>query len=92
MPKQRTLPKNTEAESLLLNLMYYHGEGCKKTAESLRPEDFYDASHGILFGVLREAASKGEKLNYVILKDVLESEGRSFRHLLQQGGQGYASR
>ena len=75
MPKQRTLPKNTEAESLLLNLMYYHGEGCKKTAESLRPEDFYDASHGILFGVLREAASKREKLNYVILKDVLESEG-----------------
>ena len=73
---KREMPKNTEAEARLLNLLYYNGEASLPAASSLRREDFFVAAHADLFEVLREAVSKGEKLDYVLLRDALQKAGK----------------
>ena len=47
-------PQNLEAESSILGCLMIDKDAIFKTADILRPEDFYKDSHGLIYAAMRD--------------------------------------
>ena len=76
-----------EVEKLLLGtLLNYSGENFPDVLdEGLRPEDFYRATHGVIFDAMAGLYNENEPIDVVILAEKLKNSG----FLTKIGGAGY---
>jgi len=72
----RDLPKNLEAEQIVLGSALLEPEGTVPILlERLRPEHFYRRSHRVIFRVIRELFDRGEPADIVAVANRLEERG-----------------
>jgi len=71
----RDLPKNLEAEQVVLGSVLLEPEGTMPILlETLRPEHFYRRSHRIVFRAIRELFDRGEPADIVAVANRLEEK------------------
>lgn len=68
-------PQNLEAELSVLGAMLLDGESVITAAELLKPEDFYQDSHRLLFAAMLELAETGKPVDMVTVAENLRSQG-----------------
>jgi len=81
----RSLPKNEEAERALLGALLLDADRVAEVAERLRPEDFHERRHQLLFSALLKLSERDDPIDFVTVGQVLRAEG-SFE---QVGGAEY---
>ncbi len=72
----RTLPQSEEAERALLGALLLDGERIPDAAELLRPGDFHDRRHQILFEVLVALADRSAPVDFITVGEALRAAGR----------------
>jgi len=76
----RELPKNVEAEQLLLGCcLLYQGEGVPFAVEALKAADFYLQKHRVIFRALVQMFAEGEPIDVILLANYLEAQGEMER-------------
>lgn len=78
-------PQNLEAESSLLGCLMIDKDAIFKIADTLRPEDFYKDSHGLIYATMRELYTQHEPIDILTLSSRLEEK----KQLEAIGGRGY---
>ncbi len=81
----RTPPRNEEAERALLGALLLDEERMAEVADLVRPEDFYDRRHGLIYEGLMRLAERNIPLNFVTLGETLRAAG----NFPEVGGAGY---
>ncbi|HEX32448.1 MAG TPA: replicative DNA helicase, partial [Candidatus Acetothermia bacterium] len=72
----RSLPKNTEAEQVVLGAaILEQEETIPVLIDKLRPEDFYRRAHRIIFRTIRDLFDRGDPSDIVSLANRLEEKG-----------------
>lgn len=66
---------DTEAEQSLLAACLLDANAARKIVSSIEPEDFYRASHAVIFKAMRSIVSKDKPLDYVVLAHTLDARG-----------------
>lgn len=80
---EATLPHNEDAERAVLGACLRSNEAIGVATEMLKPEDFYNSSYGLLFGIIAGMYSSGSRIDMVTVYEEAKS-----RNLLEQfGGQ-----
>ncbi len=69
------MPNNLEAEQSLLGCMLMDNEILTEVAGGLQREDFYQESHQIIMGAIKELFSEHKPTDIVTLSDKLENAG-----------------
>jgi len=64
-------PQNIEAEKSLLGSLLLDKDAIIKVADVVRPEDFYEDRHGIIFGAMLALYEKMRPIDVVTVTDVL---------------------
>src|SRR3990167_9776431 len=94
MPQQKTSqifnanqlpPQNIEAEKSTLGAILLDKEAINRIADFLRPEDFYNRAHQLVFAGMFSLFEKREPIDLLSLSNKLEEMG----HLETVGGAGY---
>ncbi len=85
IPKDSLPPQNIEAEKSTLGSMLLDKESINKVADFLRPEDFYNRSHQIIYGAVLALFEKREPIDLLSLSNKLQELGQ----LDAVGGAGY---
>jgi replicative DNA helicase len=80
-------PQNIEAEASLLGCLMIDKDAIFKIADTLRPEDFYKDSHGLIYETMRELYSRHEPIDILTLTSKLEEKNK----LEAVGGRTYIS-
>ena len=83
--EHRLPPQNLEAEMSVLGGILLENEALSRALESLRPEDFYRASHGKIFNGLIALYERNEPADLVTLTDILKTQDA----LEEVGGSSY---
>ncbi|MDX8045420.1 replicative DNA helicase [Gracilibacillus sp. S3-1-1] len=83
----RTPPHNIEAEQAILGAIFLEPEAISSATEMLTPEDFYRASHQIIYRVMLSLADKGEPIDIVTTTTALANS----QQLDDVGGVSYLS-
>ena len=78
-------PQALEVEKTLLGSLLIDKESINKVADSLRPEDFYQRTHQIIYQAVMSLFDKHEHLDLLSLANKLEEMG----HLDDVGGMAY---
>ncbi|MFA6306366.1 MAG: replicative DNA helicase [Patescibacteria group bacterium] len=78
-------PQNIEAEASLLGCLMIDKDAIFKIADTLRPEDFYKDSHGIVYETMRELYARHEPIDILTLTSKLEEKSK----LADVGGRTY---
>jgi len=78
-------PQNLEAESSLLGCLLIDKDIIFKIADSLRPEDFYKDSHGLIYAAMRDLYIHHEPIDILTLTARLEEKNQ----LEAVGGRSY---
>ncbi len=81
----RQPPRNMEAERAVLGSILLMPDVCDDVALIVRPEDFYDPSHQLLYGHLRTMHDDNKRIDLTLLHDRLKSSG----DLEQIGGRAF---
>ena len=71
----RQPPFNLEAEAGVLGSLMLTPDACDDIVSILRPEDFYDEAHAIIYRHMMELHSKGEKVDLLLLRERLAASG-----------------
>ena len=71
----RTPPRNEEAERALLGALLLDDERVAEVADFLRPEDFYDRRHALVFEGILRLAERNTPVNFVSLGETLRAAG-----------------
>lgn len=69
-------PQNLEAESSLLGCLMIDKDAIFKIADTLRPEDFYKDSHGIIYTAMQELYIHHEPIDILTLTSKLEEKNQ----------------
>ncbi|MDO8592764.1 MAG: replicative DNA helicase [bacterium] len=69
-------PQNLEAESSLLGCLLIDKDTIFKIADTLRPEDFYKDSHGIIYAAMRDLYAHHEPIDILTLTSKLEEKNQ----------------
>jgi len=80
-------PQNLEAESSVLGCLMIDKDSIFKVADTLRPEDFYKDSHGIIYEAMRELYIHHEPIDILTLTSKLEEKNQ----LDAVGGRAYVA-
>ena len=70
------LPANVEAETFVLGACLLAGELLPEAAEGLGAGDFTVEQHRLIYRAMQDAASAGERIEYLTLVEALERGGR----------------
>jgi replicative DNA helicase len=81
----RLPPQNIEAEQSVLGSLLIEPDAIVKVASSLRPEDFYRETHGLIYSAIEDLHERRQPADFVTLCDELERRGK----LEQVGGPAY---
>jgi replicative DNA helicase len=87
MIQGRTPPHNIEAEQAVLGAIFLDPDAISSASEILIPEDFYRASHQLIYRVMLELSDKGEPIDIVTATTVLANN----QQLDDVGGVSYLS-
>ncbi len=87
MPADRLPPQNVEAEQSVLGAILLDREAIAAAIELLRPEDFYQDVHQIIFKAVIRLYDENRSIDAVTLAEALRKEG----HLERIGGATYLS-
>lgn len=68
-------PQNIQAEASLLGSILLDAEAMTKIADSLRPDDFYEARHQTIFRAIMSLYEKQRPIDVLTLSEKLESTG-----------------
>ncbi len=79
------LPQNVEAEKSLLGSLLLDKDAIIKVADIVKPEDFYEARHGIIFDTMLALYEKMRPIDVVTVTDIL----RDRKKLDNIGGASY---
>src|SRR3989344_8950933 len=71
-----TPPQNLDAERSLLGAMLLDKETVVNVIDVVRPEDFYDERHGLVFGAMRELYDSRRPIDLVTVTDTLTTQGK----------------
>jgi len=71
----RTPPRNEEAERALIGALLLDDERVAEVADFLRPEDFYDRRHGLIYEGILRLAERNTPVNFVSLGEALRAAG-----------------
>jgi replicative DNA helicase len=71
----RTPPRNEEAERALLGALLLDDERVAEVADYLRPEDFYDRRHALIFEGILRLAERNTPVNFISLGETLRAAG-----------------
>lgn len=82
MAKEIIPPQNVDAEQSLLAAVLLDKDTMSKVADVVRPEDFYDDRHGLIFGAMLDLYNGHKPVDIVTVTDLLSSNGK----LEQVGG------
>jgi replicative DNA helicase len=69
-------PQNLEAENSLLGCLMIDKDAIFKIADTLRPEDFYKDSHGIIYTAMQELYIHHEPIDILTLTSKLEEKNQ----------------
>jgi replicative DNA helicase len=69
-------PQNIEAEASILGCLMIDKDAIFKIADTLRPEDFYKDSHGIIYETMRELYSRHEPIDILTITSKLEEKNK----------------
>ncbi len=78
-------PHNLEAEEALLGGLLIDNEGIIKVADTLKPDNFYKESHGIVYDIILELYREHEPIDLLSLANRLEEK----QQLKKIGGRSY---
>jgi replicative DNA helicase len=81
LQSKRLPPQNIEAEESLLGAILIDSGALMKIVDSIRPDDFYKRSHGMIFDVILELFERHEPIDILTLGNKLEE-----KNLLKQVG------
>ena len=85
IPKDSLPPQNIEAEKSTIGSVLLDKESINRVADFLRPEDFYNRSHQIIFNAMLELFEKREPIDLLSLSNKLKEQNQ----LEAVGGAGY---
>lgn len=85
MDKDRIPPQNIEAEQSVLGALLLDREAIIKVADILKPKDFYQKNHRIIFESIMHLYEKGEPVDLMNVSNRLSST----KQLEEIGGKGY---
>ena len=85
MAAARLPPQNIEAEQSVLGSLLIDPDAILKVTSSLRPEDFYRETHGLIYRAIIDLHERRQPADFVTLCNELERGGQ----LEQVGGAGY---
>ena len=71
----RTPPRNEEAERALIGALLLDDERVAEVADFLRPEDFYDRRHALVFEGILRLAERNTPVNFISLGETLKAAG-----------------
>ncbi|MCE5286838.1 MAG: replicative DNA helicase [Pelosinus sp.] len=72
----RVPPQNLEAEQSVIGAAMIEREAISKTAEFLRPEDFYREAHRLIFAAIINLFNKNEAVDMVTVVEALRKEDK----------------
>jgi len=81
----RIPPQNVEAEKSILGSILLDKDALVKMADILRPEDFYDSRHGLIYQAMVSLFEKRMPIDIVTLSEILENLGE----IKEVGGASY---
>ncbi|UOQ83778.1 replicative DNA helicase [Gracilibacillus salinarum] len=87
MIQGRTPPHNIEAEQAVIGAIFLDPDAISSASEVLMPEDFYRASHQLIFRAMMQLADKGEPIDIVTATTLLANN----QQLDDVGGVSYLS-
>ncbi|UOQ49594.1 replicative DNA helicase [Gracilibacillus caseinilyticus] len=87
MIQGRTPPHNIEAEQAVIGAIFLDPDAISSASEILMPEDFYRASHQLIFRAMMQLADKGEPIDIVTATTLLANN----QQLDDVGGVSYLS-
>ncbi len=87
VPADRLPPQNAEAEQCVLGSILLSRDAIGTAVEMLRPEDFYQDAHQIIFRAVTKLWEKNRSVDVVTLAEALRQEGQ----LDRVGGATYLS-
>ncbi|MEZ4210456.1 MAG: replicative DNA helicase [Patescibacteria group bacterium] len=73
--KEIAPPQNIDAEKSLLAALLLDKDAIGKVVDIVRPEDFYDDRHGLVYGAMVGLYNSHKPIDVVTVTDVLDSEG-----------------
>lgn len=76
MSAERLPPQNIEAEQSLLGSILIDPEAMVRVSTTVRPEDFYRETHGIIYEAALELHERRQPADFVTLRDALEQRGQ----------------
>ncbi len=72
----RSLPHNEDAERALIGALILDSERIAEVAEILRPEDFFDQRHQLIFQTLQGLAEANVPVDFISVGEALRAAGR----------------
>lgn len=85
IPAGKVPPQNIDAEKSLLGAVLIDDEVLADVTEHVRPDDFYDKTHGIIFGAMMRLYEKHRPVDLLTLTDELKRK----KELETVGGSAY---
>ncbi|MFA6398104.1 MAG: replicative DNA helicase [Patescibacteria group bacterium] len=85
LPSNLMPPQNVDAEKSLLGSLLLDKDAIIKIADLIRPDDFYEDRHGIIFGAMMNLYEKMRPIDVITVTDVL----RDMKKLEAVGGASY---
>ncbi len=76
MAAERLPPQNIEAEQSLLGSILIDPEALVRVSTTVRPEDFYRETHGIIYEAALELHERRQPADFVTLRDALEQRNQ----------------
>lgn len=73
MDDLKILPHDIQAEQSVLGSIFINPDKMIEVTEHLKPEDFYKPAHKILFKAMMSLADRGEAIDIVTVKSMLEA-------------------
>src|SRR3990167_2905283 len=70
-----SLPSNLEAEKSVLGAILVHNDAYETVAETLRPGQFYNPAHNIIYGAIVSLRERRCAVDYVTIKEWLGTAG-----------------
>ena len=81
----RLQPQNLDMEKAVLGAMLIEQDAYSQVSELLRPEDFYDNRHRLLYDAIRSLSAQNRPLDILSVREYLDSQG----NLEEAGGPVY---
>ncbi len=76
IPVEKIPPQNIEAEQSVLGSLLIDKEAIVRIADSLRPEDFYKDTHGMIYQAMLEVYEHREPIDLLSLTNRLQERGQ----------------